>query len=215
MRHERPKRNNAARLRKPKQFAKAINEIWSTNFFSDALYDGRRLRALTMMDNFIRECLAIEVGQRVKGEDVVRVLERLNPGRDLPSAIKVDNRSALICKAMDRRAHKNGVELDFSRPGRQIDNAKVESFNGRLRQACLNAHWFLTLQDAQRKIEASRGCYKEARPDAALDCLAPIEFARRCALEPAAAELTEPEIPSPSGSKTNSDSPRERSGQAR
>jgi putative transposase len=195
LRHRRPKRNKAARLRQPKQLVSAINEIWSMDFVSDALYDGRRLRALIVVDNnYTRECLAIEVGQSLKGEDVVRVLDRLKVGRKLPATIKVDNGSEFISKAMDRWAYGNGVELDFSRPGRPIDNAKVESFNGRLRAECLNAHWFLSLQDAQRKIEAWRGYYNEVRPHTALDWRPPAEFARRCGLEPAAAGSSEPEI---------------------
>jgi putative transposase len=194
LRHRRPKRNKAARLRQPKQLVAAINEIWSMDFVSDALYDGRRLRALTVVDNYTRECLAIEVGQSLKGEDVVRVLNHLKQGRDLPATIKVDNGSEFISRAMDRWAYEHGVELDFSRPGRPIDNAKVESFNGRLREECLNAHWFLSLQDAQRKIEAWRGYYNEVRPHTALDWLAPAEFARRCGLEPATADSAEPEI---------------------
>ena len=80
---------------------------------------------------------------------------------------------------MDRWAYENGVELDFSRPGRPIDNAKVETFNGRLRQECLNGHWFLSLADAQRKIEAWRQYYNEVRPHSALGWLAPAEFARQ------------------------------------
>jgi len=134
LRHKRPRRNKAARLRQPKQWVSAINEIQSMDFVADTLFDGRRLRALTVMDNYTRECLAIEVGQSLK--------------------------------------------RDFSRPGRPIDNAKVESINGRLREDCLNAYWFLSLDDARRKIDAWRRYYNEARPHAALDWMTPSEFAR-------------------------------------
>ena len=103
-----------------------MNEIWSMDFVSDALFDGRCLRALTVVDNYTRECLAIEVGQSLKGEDVVRVLERITADRDRPVATKADNGSELIFKAMDRWAYESGVELDFSRPGTPTDNAKVE-----------------------------------------------------------------------------------------
>ena len=195
LRHRRPKRNKAAKLRQPKHLVSAVNEIWSMDFVSDALYDGRRLRALTVVDTYTRECLAIEVGQSLTGEDVVRVLDGLQLERELPATIKVDNGSEFISKAMDRWAYENGVELDFSRPGRPIDNAKIESFNGRFREECLNAHWFLSLEDAQRKIEAWRGYYNEVRPHTALDWLAPAEFARRSGLEPAATGSSEPEIP--------------------
>lgn len=194
LRHKRPKRNKSARLRQPKHLVRAMNEIWSMDFVSDALFDGRRLRALTVVDTYTRECLAIEVGQSLKGEDVVRTLERITGQRGWPGTIKADNGSEFISKAMDRWAYENGVELDFSRPGRPTDNAKVESFNGRLREECLNAHWFLSLDDAKRKIEAWRRYYNEARPHTALDWATPAEFARRCGLQPTSAVSEEPEI---------------------
>jgi putative transposase len=194
LRHKRPRRNKAARLRQPKQLVSAINEIWSMDFVADALFDGRRLRALTVVDNYTRECLAIEVGQSLKGEDVVAVLEAIKTERSLPQAIKVDNGSEFISKAMDRWAYENRVELDFSRPGKPIDNAKVESFNGRLREECLNAHWFLSLDDARRKIDAWRRYYNEARPHTALDWMTPSEFARGKQVEPRVAAPRESEI---------------------
>ena len=128
LRHRRPRRNKAARLRQPKQLVRSINEIWSMDFVADALFDGRRLRALTIVDNYTRECLAIEVGQRLTGDDVAATLNRINATRGLPKTIKVDNGSEFISKAMDRWAYEHSVELDFSRPGRPIDNAKIESF---------------------------------------------------------------------------------------
>ncbi len=194
LQHKRPKRNKSARLRQPKHLVRAMNEIWSMDFVSDALFDGRRLRALTVVDTYTRECLAIEVGQSLKGEDVVRTLERITGQRGWPGTIKTDNGSEFISKAMDRWAYENGVELDFSRPGKPTDNAKIESFNGRLREECLNAHWFLSLDDAKCKIEAWRRYYNEVRPHTALDWLAPAEFARRCGLQPATAVSKELEI---------------------
>lgn len=194
LRHHRPKRNKSARLRQPKRLTSAINEIWSMDFVADALFDGRRLRALTVVDNYTCECLAIEVGQSLKGEDVVRTLERITANRGWPGTIKVDNGSEFISKVMDKWAYENGVELDFSRPGKPTDNAKIESFNGRLRQECLNAHWFLSLDDAKGKIEAWRRYYNEARPHSALQWRTPAEFARQCRETPVSTGLTEPEI---------------------
>ena len=181
LRHKRPQRNKAARLRQPKQLVHSMNEIWSMDFVADALFDGRRIRALTIVDNYTRECLAIEVGQRLTGDDVAATLNRIKNERGLPQTIKVDNGSEFISKVMDRWAYEHSVELDFSRPGRPIDNAKIESFNGRLREECLNAHWFLSLEDARRKIEAWRAFYNEVRPHTALKWLTPAEFARRSA----------------------------------
>ena len=184
LRHKRPKRNKSARLRQPKHLATTINEIWSMDFVSDALFDGRRIRALTIVDNYTRESLSIGVGQSLKGEDVVSALLRLKAERELPKIIKVDNGSEFISKAMDRWAYEHGVELDFSRPGRPTDNAKIESFNGRLREECLNEHWFLSLDDAKLKIEAWRKYYNEIRPHSALGWATPAEFARQHGLSP-------------------------------
>lgn len=193
LRLKRPRRNKAAKLRQPKALAHAINEIWSMDFVADALFDGRKLRMLTVVDLYTRECLAIEVGQSLKGEDVVGVLSMIEQQRGLPMTIKTDNGSEFIGKAMDRWAYERAVELDFSRPGKPTDNAAVESFNGRLRQECLNANWFLSLQDARTKIEAWRRDYNEARPHSALDWATPTEFARRCCLQAASATTPEPE----------------------
>lgn len=124
---------------------------------------------LKVVDLFTRECLAIDVGQSLKGEDVVRVLTSITQERGLPSTIKSDNGSELISKVMDKWACERRVELDFSRPGKPTDNANVESFNGRLRQECLNATWFMSLDDARGKIEAWRQYYNESRPHSALD----------------------------------------------
>lgn len=194
LRHKRPKRNKSAKLRQPKHLTTAINEIWSMDFVSDALYDGRRLRALTIVDNFTRESLAINVGQSLKGEDVVDTLLRLKASRGLPKIVKVDNGPEFISKALDRLAYENGIEIDFSRPGKPTDNAKVESFNGRFREECLNAHWFMSLDDAKRKIEAWRKYYNEVRPHSALDWATPAEFAHGCGLQPASMASKEPEI---------------------
>ena len=179
LRFKRPKRNKSARLRQPKHHVTAINQIWSMDFVADALFDGRRLRALTVVDNYTRESLAIEVGQNLKGEDVVNTLNCIAAKRGLPAIIKVDNGSEFISKVMDKWAYERGIELDFSRPGKPTDNAKVESFNGRLRQECLNAHWFLSLEDARRKIDEWREYYNEVRPHSALQWATPAEFARR------------------------------------
>lgn len=101
------------------------------DFVMDALFDGRRFRALTIVDNYSRECLEIEVGQSLKGEDVVRVMERLRLVKGVvPKRIKVDNGSEFISKALDKWAYENAVVLDFSRPGKPTDNAFIESFNG-------------------------------------------------------------------------------------
>ena len=139
------------------------------DFMADELFDGRRLRVLTIVDHFSRESLAIEVGQRFRGQDVARVLTSLGSERGrLPKTIRVDNGTEFTSRALDQWAYVNGVQLDFSRPGKPTDNAFIESFNGRLRAECLNENWFLSLEDAQEKISAWRTDYHEHRPHSAL-----------------------------------------------
>ena len=137
--------DKGGKLREPKQLAHAINEIWSMDFVTDELFDGRKLRMLTMVDCYTRECLAIDVGQSLKGENVVSALNRITCQRGVPKTIKTDNGSEFVSKAMDRWAYEHGVGIDFSRPGKPTDNARVESFNGRLRKECLNAQWFMCI----------------------------------------------------------------------
>ena len=155
------------------------NESWSMDFVSDALYNGRRFRALTIVDNFSRECLAIEADQGIRGEQVVAVLERLKHTRGLPEVIRVDNGSEFISKAMDRWAYGNTVKLSFSRPGKPVDNAFIESFNGSFRDECLNVNWFMSLEDARKKIENWRKDYNGFRPHSSLGDLTPEEFAEK------------------------------------
>jgi putative transposase len=161
---------------------------------ADALFDGRKLRMLTVVDCYTRECLAIDVGQSLKGEDVVMSLQRICAERGLPGTIKTANGSEFISKAMDKWAYERGVEMDFSRPGKPTDNARVESFNGRLRQQCLNAHWFLSLDDAKTKIEAWRRYYNQSRPHSSLNWATPAEFARGCRLRPETTISVKPEF---------------------
>ena len=142
------------------------------------LFDGRKLRMLTVVDCYSRESLAIHVGQSLKGEDVVAVLNQIVAQRGKPQTIKTDNGSEFISKVMDKWAYERSVELDFSRPGKPTDNAMVESFNGRLRQECLNKHWFMSLQHVQIKIEAGRQHYNESRPHSALNWQSSNEFVR-------------------------------------
>ena len=146
---------------------------------ADQLYDGQRFRLLTLVDNHTRESLALHVAQRVRGMDVVKVLERVVDDRGRPGSIRVDNGPEFISKDLDLWAYWNGVKLDFSRPGKPTDNAFIESFNARFRLEYLNEHWFLTLDDAREKIESWRREYNEHRPHSSLGNLPPAEFARR------------------------------------
>jgi len=135
------------------------DDIWSMDFVADELADGRRFRALTVIDLFTRECLAIDVGLGLCGRDVVATLERLRFERGLPQRIDCDNGTEFVSAAMDLWAYTNTVILDFTRRGKPTDNAAIESFNGRFREECLNVHWFQSLEDAQQKIDAFRWDY--------------------------------------------------------
>jgi len=144
---------------------------------SDRLHSGERFRLLTLVDNFSRESLSIEVGRRLTGDDVVKVLERISAERGKPKSIRVDNGPEFISMSLDLWAYFNGVKLDFSRPGKPTDNAFIESFNGRLRDECLNQHWFSSMDEARRVTEAWRDDYNRQRPHSALENRTPIEFA--------------------------------------
>ncbi len=179
MRKRPPRRRVAFVKRDLRPVASKKNECWSMDFVSDQLYDGRRIRVLTLVDNHTRESLALHVGQRVRGQDVVRVLEGVVDEHGLPRTIRVDNGPEFISKDLDLWAYWNQVNLDFSRPGKPTDNAFIETFNARFRLECLNEHWFLTLDDAREKIEAWRRDYNEHRPHSSLGNVPPAEFARR------------------------------------
>ncbi len=146
-----------------------VADYWRTQY--------RRIRLLTLVDNFNRESLVIEAGEHIGSDRVVEVLTRLSKSRDLPKRIQVDNGPEFISKRLDQWAYFNRIELDFIRPGKPTDNGIIEAFNGRLRQECLNESWFLSLDDAWQKIEAWRQHYNKNRPHGALGNVSPLEYA--------------------------------------
>lgn len=161
--------------------AERVNERWSMDFTHDATADGRSFRTLNVVDDWSRECLAISVARSIRGDQVAEVLERLGEQRGLPEAIVVDNGPEFASRALDAWAYRRGVQLLFIEPGKPVQNAFVESFNGSFRDECLNQHWFETLDDAIRLIEAWRLDYNRARPHSSLGDLTPEEFARQVA----------------------------------
>jgi putative transposase len=178
----RPKsRRIAAAHRRQKPRAEGPNQVWSLDFVADQLTDGRRFRALTVVDVYTRECLAIEVDQRLKGHDVVRVLQKIASERGVPQVLFCDNGSEFTSQVLDLWAYHHQVKIDFSRPGKPTDNAYVESFNGTLRAECLDAHWFSSPAEAVERIEAWRREYNESRPHRALGERTPNEFASEIA----------------------------------
>ena len=152
------------------------NQQWGIDFVSDALAWGRRIRLFTVVDVFTREALAIEVGISLPGARVVQVLERLAEERGAPIEIVLDNGPELAGKALDQWAYERGVRLRFIEPGKPAQNAFVESFHGRLRDECLDRHWFLGLADARHTVEDWRQDYNRARPHSALGYRPPEEF---------------------------------------
>ena len=151
------------------------NQRWSMDFVSDQLStSGRRFRVLTVVDDFTRECVLMHVDFSITGQIVTRVLENLFR---LPKIFNIDNGSEFTGKVMDTWAFENGIKLDFIRPGKPNENAFIESFNGKLRDECLNENWFVSLEDARRTIEEWRIDYNENRPHSSLGNLTPKEFA--------------------------------------
>ena len=179
LRSKRPKRRVAAAHRTARPEASGINESWSMDFVSDSLFNGRRFRSFTIVDNFSRECPGILVDQSISGEAVVGFIRRICFSRGVPERIFLDNGPEFISKALDKWAYENGVVLDFSRPGKPTDNALIESFNGSFRDECLNVNWFLLLSDAREKIESWRKEYNEFRPHSSLGEISPKEFVTR------------------------------------
>jgi putative transposase len=164
------------------------------DFVTDTLSDGRGIRTLNIVDDFTRECRAIEVDTSLPGLRVARVLERLGVEEKLPKTIVVDNGPEFSGRLLDAWAYQRGVKLHFIQPGKPIQNAFVESFNGKFRDECLNEHWFTSLNDARERIETWRRDYNSTRPHKSLGQLTPEEYARRFA------SLQAP--PAPSGTQT-------------
>lgn len=154
------------------------NERWSMDFVSDALADGRQFRCFTIVDDLTRECPAIEVSASLPALRVIQVLDRLAVTRGLPRSIVCDNGPEFAGRSLDLWAHSHGVALQFIRPGKPVENAFIESFNGRFREECLSTEWFTSLTHAQQAIESWRRDYNEARPHSGLAGRTPTEFAR-------------------------------------
>jgi putative transposase len=165
-----------AKLREDRTSAVKINDVWAMDFVHDQLVGGQKLRILTVVDTFSRYCPVVDPKLRYKGEDVVMTIDRICHEVGYPKTIRVDNGSEFISKDMDLWAYHHGVTLDFSRPGKPTDNAFIESFNGKFRSECLNAHWFMSLDDAREKIETWRREYNEVRPHSAIGNKPPISL---------------------------------------
>lgn len=160
--------------------AQSPNEHWSMDFVSDQLADGRRFRVLTLVDNVSRVSPTLRADRSMGGEKVVEVLEDAVRKQNgvCPKVISVDNGPEFTSKALDEWAHRRGVKLQFSRPGTPTDNPYIESFNGRLREECLNQHWFENLEEARQILEKWRIEYNTERPHSSLANRTPAEHVR-------------------------------------
>src|SRR5271167_3490576 len=168
-------------VRQPLPAAVAANQVWSVDFMSDTLSSGRRFRTLNIVDDYTRECLAIEVDTSLGGVRVVRVLEELKHSRGLPRQIRSDNGPEFVSRAVDQWAYEQGLQWHTIQPGRPMENGYVESFNGRFRDECLNENWFSSLADARQKIEQWKQDYHQLRPHSSLQYRTPTEFAAQSA----------------------------------
>ena len=171
------RRRKAVVTRREAIKATGLNDAWSLDFVADHLADGRRFRALTVLDVFTRECLAIEAGVSLRGEQVGTVLNHILKTRSAPKTLRCDNGSEFTSQMLDLWAYQHQGKLDFSRPGKPTDNAYIESFNGTLRRECLNTPWFVSLTDARQQLDTWRQEYTVSRPHRAVHDWTPTEFA--------------------------------------
>jgi putative transposase len=149
------------------------------DFVDEQLADGTKIRLLTIIDIHSLESLAIVVGHRLRGEDVVAALNRIVEKRPPPKCLFVDNGSEFSGQLLDLWAYHHQAKIDFSRPGKPTDNCFIETFNGSLRDECLNVHWFASLAEARAVVEAWRRDDNESRPHTALRNLTPAAFSRK------------------------------------
>jgi putative transposase len=173
----RQRKERAQRQRVPQGSAVRRHQKWSMDFVAQRLADGRWIRVLTVVDQFTRECLALFADVSLSGEKVAVVLDKIIAERGAPQSITVDNGTEFASKAVDLWAYQNAVYLDFIRPGRPVENGYIESFNGRLRDECLNVEVFFSLADARHKLAWWLQDYNHHRPHSSLADRTPAEFA--------------------------------------
>lgn len=175
----RRKRKGVAVEREALALPNRPNEVWSMDFVSDALANGRRIKILTIVDDFSKESVDLVADFGISGHYVTRVLDQAARFRGYPAAIRTDQGPEFTGKALDQWAYQHGVQLKLIQPGKPTQNAYIESFNGRFRDECLNDHWFTSLPQARILIAAWRRDYNQHRPHSALNYQTPAEFAAK------------------------------------
>ena len=175
----RRKRHGVAIERQVLERPAGPNQVWSMDFVSDALANGRRIKVLTIVDDYSKEAIDLVADFGISGLYVTRALDQAARFRGYPKAIRTDQGPEFTGKALDQWAYRRGVQLKMIQAGKPTQNAFIESFNGRFRDECLNDHWFTTLAEARILISAWRQDYNQCRPHSALDYLTPAEFAAK------------------------------------
>ncbi len=175
----RPKKKRARPFLGIMPKAEKANQIWTYDFVFDEAVSGRKLKMLTLIDEYTRECLAIEVDTSITSLKVRQILEKVCRQRGFPKAIRSDNGSEFIGSAVNDWLQMNGISPIFIAPGKPWQNGKCESFNGKLRDECLSREWFGSLREARVVIETWRKFYNTGRPHSALGYLTPFEFSRK------------------------------------
>lgn len=180
LRLKRPKKSKVASHRIARPEPTTVHECWAMDFVHDQLFDGRKFRALTVVDIFSRYCLEINVQKSFTSSSVAHIMENLkHQYGNVPKMIRLDNGPEFIGKELDSWAEFNKVTLDYSRKGKPTDNAYCESFNGTLRDECLNTTWFLSMEDAEVKIEAWRFEYNTFRQHSSINDLTPDDLMKK------------------------------------
>ena len=175
----RRRRKRLSVLRVPMPVVNRTNQCWSMDFMNDSLTSGRRFRILNIIDDFSREGLASHIDFSIPATCVIRILEELGLERGFPDRIRLDNGPEFRSAKFQQWAKDRGIKLDFIEPGKPVQNALIESYNGRMRDECLNEHGFIGLEEARREIGSYRIDYNEVRPHSSLGGLTPREFAAR------------------------------------
>ena len=174
---KRRRRQSLAVPRQPLTQPSQPNAVWSMDFVCDALADGRRLKILTVVDDYTRQALVVDVHRAISGAHVTRILDQVATFRGYPRAIRTDQGPEFTGRALDQWAALHGIELKLIQAGKPTQNAYIESFNGKLRDECLNDHWFTSLAHARDVIESWRIDYNEERPHSSLNQMTPNAFA--------------------------------------
>ena len=192
---KRARRKRLQRAMRPRPVLSAPNQEWAVDFVSDVAASGRRLRIFTVVDSYTRECLALEVDTSLPSRRVTRTLAQIIDRRGVPVAIRSDNGPEVSSRHFLAWCIEKRIDAVHIQPGKPTQNAHIESYNGRLRDECLNVSWFWNLFDARAKIAAWRAEYNSQRPHSALRYLTPEEFARRAASPSSVSNITRPALP--------------------